>query len=251
MISIVTPAYNAESFILDTIKMVLCQTYTDWEWIIVEDGSTDGTRRLLKSMQENGELDSRIRLFFLDDNENGAAGARNRGIDEAKGRYIAFLDADDVWMPEKLRKQIDFMMANDVAFSFTSYEFGDEQAVSTGRLVAAPKELTYRQALSRTVIFTTTVMFDTDKINKELIHMPYVGSEDTATWWRILRSGYKAYGIQDALAIYRRPASSLSSNKLVAIKRIWYLYRHEEKLGLVESMWHFAGWAYRATIRRI
>ncbi len=251
MISIVTPAYNAKNYILDTMKMVLSQTYTDWEWIIVEDGSTDGTRELLKDMADKGELDRRIRTIFLDDNPNRAAGARNRGVDAAIGRYIAFLDADDVWMPDKLKIQLDYMISNDVAFSFTSYEFGDEDAVPTGRLVKAPARLTYREALSRTVIFTTTVMFDTDKLDKELIHMPYVGSEDTATWWRILRSGFVAYGIPEVLAVYRRPQTSLSSNKLLAIKRIWYLYRHEERLGLLASMWYFMGWAYRATVRRI
>ncbi|MBP9996439.1 MAG: glycosyltransferase family 2 protein [Lachnospiraceae bacterium] len=251
MISIVTPAYNAIEYIDDTINMVLRQTYTDWEWIIVEDGSTDGTRQLLQRLESSGELDARIHPVYLDDNKDRAAGARNRGIDEAKGEYIAFLDVDDVWMPDKLKKQYDYMQQEDVAFSFTGYEFGDENAIPTGRVVHVPKTLTYKQALSRTVIFTTTVMFDMKKLDKDMIHMPCVGSEDTATWWKILRSGVQAYGIDEVLAIYRRPSTSLSSNKMLAIKRIWNLYRNVEGLGILKSSFYFCGWAYRATVRRL
>ena len=251
MISIVTPVYNAVNFIDDTIKMVLSQTYTDWEWIMVEDGSTDGTREKLKSMVMAGELDDRIQVIFMDNNKGKAAGARNRGVDLACGRYIAFLDADDVWKPNKLERQLKFMEKRKAAFSFTSYEFGDAKARGTGRIVKAPEKLTYKKALSRTVIFTTTTMFDTKKIDKKFLHMPLVASEDTATWWQILRTGVVAYGLDEVLAIYRRPATSLSSNKLLAIKRIWYLYREVEKLGVCASAWYFIGWAVRATIRRI
>ena len=105
--------------------------------------------------------------------------------------------------------------------------------------------------MSRTIIFTTTVMFDLEKIDKALIQMPNVASEDTATWWKVLRNGYTAYGLNEVLAIYRRPAHSLSSNKLTAIRRIWNLYRKEERLSLVASAWNFVRWAYRAVMRRI
>lgn len=251
MISIVTPVYNAIGFIDDTIKMVLNQTYSDWEWILVEDGSNDGTREKLTALRDDPTLDSRIKILLVDDNKNGAAGARNKGLDAATGRYIAFLDADDVWMNDKLELQLKFMQENDIAFSFTSYEFGDANAVGTGNYVRVPEMLTYKQALSRTVIFTTTTMFDTKKLDKKLIYMPYVASEDSATWWKILKSGIVAYGLDEVLAIYRRPAKSLSSNKFVAIKRIWNLYRNVEGLNVVSSAWYFTGWAIRATLRRI
>ena len=143
------------------------------------------------------------------------------------------------------------MEQTGAAFSFHSYEFGDEKANPTGRIVRAPKTLNFRQALSRTVIFTTTVMFDTEKIDMEIIHMPQVPSEDTATWWRILKSGYVAYGLDENLAIYRRPGKSLSSNKLVAIERIWFLYRNIANLSVAASLFYFVGWAVRATLRRL
>lgn len=251
MISIVTPVYNAINFIDDTIKMVISQTYTDWEWIMVEDGSTDGTREKLVDLMNSPECDPRIKIFLFDENKNGAAGARNRGLDEVSGRYVAFLDADDVWMPEKLEKQLAFMEEKDAAFCFTSYEFGDADANGTGRYVRVPEKLTYKKALSRTVIFTTTTMFDTEKIDIKLIHMPLVASEDTATWWQILRTGITAYGLDEVLAVYRRPAQSLSSNKMLAIKRIWYLYRKMEGLNPIASAYYFFGWAVRATLRRI
>lgn len=251
MISIVTPVYNAINFIDDTIQMVLRQTYTDWEWIMVEDGSTDGTREYLKKLIDDPSLDTRIRIVLMDDNKNGAAGARNRGIDEATGRYIAFLDADDVWSDDKLKMQLEFMQNGNKGFTFTSYEFGDADAVGTGRFVRVPEKLTYRQALSRTVIFTTTVMFDTEIVDKNMIHMPIVASEDTATWWKILKTGVVAYGLDEVMAVYRRPTKSLSSNKMVAIKRIWNLYRNVEGINPVSSAWYFIGWAIRATVRRL
>lgn len=251
MISVITPVYNAVGYIDDTIASVLAQDYEDWELILVEDGSVDGTREKLLSMTEACDADDRIKLILLDDNLGKAAGARNRGIDEATGRYIAFLDADDIWKPDKLSTQLDFMEKSGAAFSFTAYEFGDAFASGTGRVVSVPDSLTYKRALSRTVIFTSTVMFDTERIDKELIHMPYIASEDTATWWNILRTGIEARGIDKVLTIYRRPASSLSSNKLTAVKRIWALYRQQEHLGILKSAWYFAGWAVRATLRRI
>ena len=194
--------------------------------------------------------DERIRLIKKGKNE-GAALTRNRGIKEAKGRYIAFLDADDVWLNHKLQRQMEFMEETDAGFVFSAYEFGDEEAVGTGRIVHVPDSLTYKKALSRTVIFTTTVLLDTKKISKDLIYMPNVPSEDSATWWQILRQGHVARGLDEVLAIYRRPGKSLSSNKLKAIQRIWFLYRSVERLSLWDSCVAFVGWAYRATVRRI
>ena len=249
MISIVTPVYNAATFIRQTMEMVQAQTYTDWELILVDDGSKDNSCEVIETyLKENP--DERIRLIKKGKNE-GAALTRNRGIKEAKGRYIAFLDADDVWLSHKLQRQMEFMQEKDAGFVFSAYEFGDEEAMGTGRIVHVPDSLTYKKALSRTVIFTTTVLLDTTKISKDLIYMPNVPSEDSATWWQILRNGHVARGLDEVLAVYRRPAKSLSSNKLKAIQRIWYLYRNVEKLSLPQSCIAFVGWAYRATVRRI
>ncbi|WP_024867417.1 glycosyltransferase family 2 protein [Butyrivibrio sp. FCS014] len=248
MVSIVVPVYNAANYIENTIKMVEAQTYTDWELILVDDCSTDGSAAIIERIISSGQKNIRlIRMSF----NAGAANARNTGIDASGGRYIAFLDADDVWKPEKLEKQIAFMEKTGAAFSFHSYEFGDRDANPTGKIVHVPEKLTFKKALSRTVIFTTTVMFDTEKIDMEIIHMPQVPSEDTATWWRILKSGYEAYGLDENLAIYRRPGKSLSSNKLVAVSRIWFLYRNIAGLSAPASLFYFGGWAVRATLRRL
>lgn len=249
MISIVTPVYDAEAFIRQTMEMVQAQSYKDWELLLIDDGSKDGSCRVIEEYLKE-KPDDRIRLIKKEKNE-GAALSRNRGIKEAKGRYLAFLDADDIWLPNKLEAQMEFMKREDAAFVFSAYEFGDENANPTGKIVHVPDTLTYKKALSRTVIFTTTVLLDTQKIPKDFIYMPNVPSEDSATWWQILRNGYVARGMDEVLAIYRRPAKSLSSNKVKAIGRIWYLYRKVEKLSLFTSCIAFAGWAYRATVRRI
>ena len=249
MVSIVTPIYNAAAYIQKTMEMVQAQSYEDWEWILVDDCSNDKSVEVIESCLKR-QPDERIRLIKKEKNE-GAALTRNRGIKEAKGRYIAFLDADDVWFSHKLQTQLEFMEKENAGFVFSAYEFGDEFAVGTGRIVHVPENLTYKKALSRTVIFTTTVLLDTEKIPKELIYMPNVPSEDSATWWQILRNGHEAKGLDQVLAIYRRPAKSLSSNKWKAIQRIWYLYRNVEKLSLPESCIAFVGWAYRATVRRL
>lgn len=249
MVSIVTPVYNAAAFICQTMEMVRKQEYTDWEWFLVDDCSKDNSCEVIENYLKE-HPDERIHFIKKEKNE-GAALSRNRGIREAKGRYIAFLDADDVWLPQKLRMQMEFMKEEDAGFVFSAYEFGDEAAVGTGKVVHVPEQLTYKKALSRTVIFTTTVLLDTEKIPKELIYMPNVPSEDSATWWQILRNGHVAKGMDEVLAIYRRPAQSLSSNKLKAIQRIWYLYRKVEKLPLITSCIAFVGWAYRATVRRL
>lgn len=248
LVSIIVPVYNAGKYIEETIRMVEKQTFKNWELILVEDHSTDNSREVIQKYLDVKTC--RIRLILKEKNE-GAAMARNTGIDAARGRYIAFLDADDIWMPDKLEKELAFMKEKQAAFVCTAYEFGDERARGTGKIVHVPETLTYKKALSRTVIFTTTVMLDTDKTGKELIHMPIVKSEDTALWWKLLRNGFTAYGLDEVLAIYRRPEKSLSSNKMEAVKRIWYLYRRQEGLSFWCSAYHFVFWAYRAARRRL
>ena len=248
LISIIVPVYNAGAYIRETISMVAAQTYGNWELLLVDDGSEDDSREKIRESMESG--DARIRLIEKQQNE-GAARARNTGIEASKGRYVAFLDADDLWMPDKLEKELAFMKEKQAAFVFTAYEFGDEDAKRTGKVVNVPPSLTYFKALSRTVIFTTTVMLDTERTGRELIRMPEVKSEDTATWWKILKNGFTAYGLNEVLAVYRRPARSLSSNKLEGIRRIWNLYRKEEKLSLWYSVYNLFFWAVRATMRRL
>lgn len=251
MISIIIPVYNAARYITKTLESVCAQTETDYELILADDVSTDDSVAVMERFIEEHGLQDRARILRLTEEDGKtAADARNAGLRAARGRYIAYLDADDLWLKDKLHTQLTFMKMNKAAFSFTAYEFGDENARGTGKIVHVPKTLTYQKALSRTIVFTSTVMLDREQLNADLMRMPRIASEDTATWWKIMRSGVTAHGIDEALTIYRRPAKSLSSNKLVALERIWGLYRNEG-LSVPESAWHFVGWAWRATARRL
>ncbi len=245
LVSVIIPVHNAENYIDETVRSVLSQSVRDFELLLVEDGSTDASLARMKGYEDP-------RIVVLENTaRHGACHARNLGISKARGRYIAFLDADDLWHPEKLKKTIAFAEKKDAAFVFTSYEFADAAAKGTGKVVTVPERLDYKHALTRTIIFTSTVLFDTEKIGKEWIEMPEIKSEDTATWWRILRSGKTAYGLNENLVLYRRLGKSLSSNKVEALRRIWRLYRVWEGFGIPRSCVLFCGWAVRAVARRV
>ena len=246
LVSIIIPVYNAEKYIEETIESVLAQTYKEWELLLVDDGSFDSS---CQRIDEYAKKDERIQLIRKEN--EGAAKARNTGVNCANGQYVAYLDADDLWEPEKLEKEIAFAKENQAAFCFTGYEFADENGKGTGKIVRVPKTLTYAQALKNTTIFTSTVLFDLRQLSKEDIMMPAVKSEDTALWWKILKKGHIAYGLNENLVKYRRVTNSLSSNKWEAVKRIWYLYRRQEGLSVVKSGYYFVFWAVRAVLRRV
>lgn len=249
LVSIIVPVYNVERFIVETMECVRAQSYDNWELLLVEDVSTDGTKEVIETYLHE-KPDERIHLICQPENK-GAAHARNRGLKEAAGRFIAYLDADDLWEPLKLEKQLAFMEERQAAFSFTGYEFADEEGKGLGKIVQVPATINYKEALKNTTIFTTTVMFDTDKIEKNMLNMPIIKSEDTALWWKVLRNGYIAYGLNENLVKYRRAGKSLSSNKLEAVRRIWNLYRKAEGMSIFSSAYHFCFWAVRAVRRRI
>jgi teichuronic acid biosynthesis glycosyltransferase TuaG len=228
---------------------VRAQTFQDWELLLVEDGSKDHTADVISAYLERTQ-EHRIRLIRMEQN-GGAARARNRGVKEAKGRYLAYIDADDLWEPEKLEHQLALMQEKGAAFSFTGYEFADENGKGLGKIVKVPETIDYKEALKNTTIFTSTVMFDLQQLTKEELEMPQIKSEDTALWWRVLRSGHLAYGLDENLVKYRRAGKSLSSNKLEALRRIWNLYRKAEGMSIPSSAWHFCFWAVRAVKRRI
>jgi len=244
-VSIIVPVYNAQNYITETIESVLAQDYHNWELILVENGSTDDSLKYIQAFH-----DERIRVISAGDNI-GAARARNMGMSEATGVYACFLDADDLWDADKLSSQIAFMKEKQAAFCFTGYEFADANGERLGKIGRVPECITYRQARGNPPIFTSTVMFDTKKIAKERLQMPVIESEDTALWFKLLREGETAYGLNRNLVRYRRPDNSLSSNKIVAMKRIWNLYRKAEKLNVLVSAWYFMQWAVRAVLRRV
>jgi len=258
-ISVIMPVYNAGSYITHTINSVLRQTYTNWELIIVDGHSLPERaafvekylKKLDKSLGCAGILSSGKIRFYRQSRNFGVASGRNLGVKLAEGRFIAFLDADDCWHRDKLRLQLGFMLRNDAGFCFTSYEFADAQCHPTGKKVKVPKQIGYPEILKNTVIFTSTVMFDLNKIGKTEIEMPNVPSEDSATWFRILRNGHIAYGLNRTLVLYRRSAGTLSSNKLKMIGKIWRLYRSSEELGIALSSFYLLAWAFHAALRRL
>lgn len=247
LVSIIIPVHNAEKFISDTVSSVKSQTYDNWELILVDDASTDNSLSLIKSFEQEN---NKIKVVSLS-TPSGAANARNAGNRASSGRYITFLDADDLWDPEKIEVQVKFMSEKQCGFSYMNYEFADEDGVGIKKIVSVPEKINYKQALKNTTIFTSTVMFDLNIIDRELTMMPNVPSEDTATWWQVLRAGFTAYGIQRSMTIYRRSGHTLSSNKLTAIKRVWNLYRNVEKLSLIYSAYCFCFYAIHAVGRRI
>lgn len=248
LISIIIPVYNAEKFLDDTIKTIKEQSYENWELIFVDDCSTDNSIELIENEMK---IDNRIKLIKLEQN-SGAAIARNTGIDLAQGRYLTYIDADDLWNSKKLEKQLEFMKENDCGFSFTGYEFANENGIGNGKIVRVPKTITYKQALKNTTIWTSTVMFDLEKLNKELLKMPNVRrGQDTATWWKILKNIEYAYGLDEVLSYYRRTDNTLSSNKIRALKRTWNLYRNVEHLNIFYSFYNFCWYIFNAVKRRM
>ena len=248
LVSIVTPVYNSEKFISETIQTVKNQTYQNWELLLVNDYSTDNSENVIREYEKQ---DDRIKLINLEKN-SGAAIARNTGIKKAKGKYIAFLDSDDLWDKQKLEKQVNFMKENNHEFTFTSYEFADESGKGNGKVVHVPLKINYKQALKNTTIWTSTVIFDVEKLGKDLISMPNVRrGQDTATWWKVLKTGIVAYGINESLSFYRRSNNTLSSNKIKALKRTWNLYRNVEKLSFFTSLYNFCWYCFNAVKRRI
>lgn len=248
LVSIIVPVYNAEKFMRETIDTVLDQTYKYWELLLVNDCSTDNSKNIIKEYEKK---DKRIHLIELEQN-SGAAIARNTGIENSKGRYIAFLDADDLWDNQKLEKQLKFIKEHDYEFTYTSYEFADENGNKNGKIVDVPDNINYKQALKNTTIFTSTVIFDVKKLGKDLIKMPNVKrGQDTATWWKVLKTGIVAHGLQESLSIYRRSNNTLSSNKIKALKRTWNLYRNVEKMNVLKSIRYFIPYVFNAIKRRL
>ncbi|MED1467215.1 teichuronic acid biosynthesis protein TuaG [Bacillus salipaludis] len=245
-ISIITPSYNASKFIEKTINSVLMQTYQNWEMIIVDDCSTDDTPDILNRYAEE---DERIRVIFSKEN-GGAAIARNLALQHAQARYVAFLDSDDCWKPDKLERQLTFMQKNDYAFTFTGYEFISNDGVLLNKYVSAPEKITYEDMLKNTIIGCLTVMIDRRKVGR--IQMPNIRTrQDLAMWLAILKKGFNAYGLNENLADYRIGNPSISKNKWKAAKMNWFVYRKIEKLNFLKAFWCFSHYAYHAVVKRI
>lgn len=236
LVSIITPVYNSENYIGNTIKSVLEQTYGNWELIIADDCSKDNTGNIVKQIS-----DPRIKYFKLEKN-SGAAIARNKALEQAKGRFIAFLDADDMWKAEKLEKQLSFMIKNNIGFSFTGYEILGE---SENKVLKIPNTLNYSQFMKNTIIGTLTVMFNRDLVGEvRLVNVKK--DHDSMTWAKLLRNGNIAYGLNESLAYYRKVEGSISNDKIEAVKNHWKNCRQIEKLSVFRCSYYFFFYIFNA-----
>lgn len=243
-ISVITPAFNAANYIDETVQSVIAQTFSDWEMIIVDDASTDDTYQKITAWTEK---DSRIKAVRLDKN-SGVAAARNAALDNASGDFIAFLDADDLWLPEKLEKQYNFMRDNGYVLTYTEYKTFATNDRSQTKHVRVPHVMTYNSIFKNTAIACLTVMVDR-KTAGDFRMPPLSHTEDQCTWQDILSRGYKAYALCEPLSLYRQGNGSLTDNKLKVIKRQWYTYRSYHKLSVVKSAYYFIAYATNAVIK--
>jgi glycosyltransferase involved in cell wall biosynthesis len=229
LVSIITPAYNSSQFIRETIESFIAQTYSNWELLVTDDCSTDNTWEILK---EYAQKDNRIKIFRLDKN-SGAGIARNNSIKHASGKYIAFCDSDDLWLPEKLDYQVKFMEDNNYDFSFASCEMMTE----AGKFLYTKKVkpiMTYKKLLRNDYIPCLTAMYNSESLGK--IFMPEVRKrQDWGLWLKILKKTKFAFGIEKSLALYKVRNKSLSRNKISLLKHNWNIYKQVEGFSTIKS----------------
>ena len=246
LISIITPSYNSEPYIEDCISSVLNQTYTNWELLIIDDGSTDNSRQIIERF---ANFERRIKPIFLEKNI-GAAAARNLALENCCSSYIAFLDSDDLWLPTKLDVQLRFMKENNYDFTFSSYNVVSENGKNIISKISAPNKISYNQYLKNTIIGCLTVMINKDKFKS--VKMPCLrSSHDMALWLNLLRDGRYAYGLNDCLANYRVVKTSNSSNKFKAIYDVWLVYRKHEGFSFVYSFYNWVFYIFNAVKKRV
>lgn len=245
-VSVITPAYNAAPFLVETIRSVQAQTFTEWEMVIVDDCSTDNTYQIAG---EEAKKDSRIHVIRNDRNLRVAA-TRNVALDAAHGKYIAFLDSDDLWLPEKLEKQLRFMDTGQYALTYTAYQKFNSMTGIKGKVVSAPKKMTAKQIYGNTTIGCLTVMVNRGMVGE--FYMPLLGhTEDNCTWQEILSRGYEAYGMDEILALYREGNVSLTNSKVKAARQQWQTYRDHFKFSVPKSAFYFVRYAYNAVKKHI
>ena len=247
LVSIIMPTYNDAHNLELSVQSVLSQTYQDWELLVVDDCSTDETSRLLERLKGR---DARIKTFRTDQASGSPTLPRNIGVEKAQGRYIAFLDSDDLWLPAKLEHQIaQFKSHQDAAIVYSNYRNMTEAGVLHRRIVKAPASADYYRLLKGNVMGCLTIMYDTEKVGKQFF--PSCGHEDYALWLSMLRKGNRAYNTNTVEACYRLKNSSVSSNKFRAMGWQWHIYTEIERLGTFRSMYYFVHYAVRAVIKRL
>ncbi len=242
-VSVIIPMYNSEKYIEKCINSVIEQTYNNIEILIINDCSTDSSLNIVKNIK-----DERIKVITFTENK-GVSIARNEGINLATGDYICFIDSDDFWVKEKIEKQLEFIEKNNYEFIYSNYSFfRNEKILKTTHV---PLKLTYEQAIKNTTIFISTVMLDMKKLKKEDLYMPNLKiGQDTSVWWKILKKGVTAYGMDEVLTYYRVSNKSLSSNKIKAVLGAWKIYLRED-MNFFKRLYCFMCYIKNAIDRRI
>lgn len=231
LVSILIPTYNIEKFIRSTIESVQNQTYTNWEMILVDDASTDKTVSII---EEFAQKDNRIKLFKLPENR-GNGFARNAALEKATGKYIAYLDADDLWFREKLEKQIQFLKANNLHFTFSFYDSIDEEGNDLNRRVESPNPLTYKQLFFCNYVGNLTAIYDADYFGKIILETTQK-RQDWRIWLTILKQIKTVKPVPEPLAFYRIRKDSVSSSKFKLIKHNFGVYREFHGYNFVFSV---------------
>lgn len=246
LVSIVTPMYKGAAFVGQTIESVLAQTYGNWEMIIVDDCSPDGGAGIAEVKKYS---DSRICLVESKVNK-GSSGARNTGLRLAKGRYIAFLDSDDLWHPDLLKAQLAFMREKDAAIVFASYRRINENGDEALNPFIVPRKVGYKDILKSCPIPCLTTLYDREKVGDQYFREELKSlRDDYAFWLEMLKKVDYAYGNPEVLAAYRLVSTSMTRNKKRLIKPQFLVYYKVEKLGLAKSVYYLLNWAIRSVIK--
>ena len=239
LVSVIMPTYNCAKFIGETLDSIKSQTYENWEVIIVDDCSSDNTREIVEAYIAE---DKRIKYHCLENN-SGAAVARTTAMQLAEGEYMAFCDSDDLWMPDKLERQLDFMNKNGYAFTCTAYEKIDEDGKSLNKVIKTIKKTGYDRLLLDCPVGNSTVMYNVKKMGK--FEVPNIRKRnDDALWLQMLKKEKYIYGMPDVLMRYRIRVNSISYNKFSVVKYHWVLYRDIEHLSVIRSAFHICSWAF-------
>lgn len=221
LVSVIMPNYNGSEFIMDAVKSVLRQTYVNFELIVIDDYSSDDSLSLLDYY-----LDSRLKILKNDHNL-GPGGSRNRGIKAASGRFLAFLDSDDVWYPEKLEKQIKYMVSHDVAFTCHGYDVCEDTMDNVVKTYMPPARVTYDDVLKNNTIGCLSAMIDVSKVGKVLMPEHRDTREDMVTWLKVLEECKACFSVGEILGKYRMRSRSYSGNKRKLLKVQYRMYRND------------------------
>lgn len=247
MVSVIIPLYNSESFLQVALDSLLAQTYGDWEAILVDDGSTDQSFEIASKYSSHDPRMIAIRQPY----NMGAAKARNRALRRASGRFIAYLDSDDYWYPDKLGAQLDYMRTNRIKSCFTAYETVNEDG-SHRNYIHVDEVVTYGKFLRKPPTCSHTIMFDTEAVDRSILNMPDIRKrQDAATWLQVIRATGPLHGLDEVLAANRKRPDSLSANKLDAVRHTWRLYTEIEGLNRAYAAYCLSWQVFHAGLKRM